>query len=308
METKTTIQILDTIKSLQLRADPTRGNTEHEVLAATAKIASLMYQHDISPEQVRAHTKNDKNTIVFVKVEYDLLTNSQWQRSLLRQICDNFFCKCIVHITGQHDNHGVAIVGPKDNVDVVIYFYEYLRGELKRLAVEEFEKVQPAKGSAKPLSPEKLAKLMRQQGFDIDINDLLKTRSNSGAHVYAEKVAHGKSWKNTFYAGAIKAIGTRLAEQRKQDVKETAEALQEDAPEEETEEESRALISLREDEIRKGTEENFKIFFPKTKKMSPSKSKFIGSGWKAGYEAGEKVSLRQGLRGQKAPEMIEAGA
>lgn len=308
METKTTTQILDQLKALHLRMDPESGSTQAEIDNAAALAAHLMWKHNISEETLRAHVKTEKNTIHYVKAEYDLAANSQWRRDLLRAVCDNFFCKYVIHNTGQHNNRGVAIVGPQDNIEVVIYLYEYLQSELTKLADAEFEKAQPKKKGQ--MTPEKLAKIIAKAGYDIDLSQILVTnkRDAKAMNVYAEKLAHGKSWKNSFYGGAINAINRRLADQRKQDIEETYAALRLQAPEEETEEESRGLIVLKEDQIKRGTEKQFEIYFPKLKNMKRPPSKIIGAGWSAGHTAGEQIPLRQGIKGQKEQALIEAGA
>ena len=305
MEALTTPQILDKIKALQLRADRSSGSTEAEAQAAAALMSHLMFINKISAETVREHTRSDKHAITYIKAEYDLQANSQWRRSLLRVVCDNFYCKVIVNPTGDHNNHGVAIVGPNDNIDLVIYLYEYLQRTLAQIADEAFKAAQPKK---RGMSEARLTKIMREAGYDIDLSDLRDKRVTPAMRDYGAQIEHGKSWKNSFYAAAVNAIETRLYAQRKRDIQETYEALRLQAPEEETEEESRGLIVLKEDEIKRGTDAKYRIFFPKAKKMARSKSRFVGSGWAAGAEAGKNVPLRQGLKGSEAPKLIEAGA
>lgn len=305
MEALTTTQVLDKLKALQLRLDTTRGNSQAEADAAASAIASLMFQHNISPEQLRAHTRTDKHAIEYAKAEYDLTANSAWRRSLLRVVCDNFYCKIIVTPVGRHNNHGVAIVGPKDNIDIAIYLYEYLQRTFVGMADDAFKAAQPKK---RRMTPERLAKIIKNAGFDIDLSDLHDKRVTADMRDYGAQIEHGKSWKNSFYSGAVNAIEARLRAQRKQDIEETYQQLRLQAPEEETEQQSMGLIVLKEDEIKRGTEAKYKIYFPKVKTMAKSKSRFVGSGWTEGHKAGTSVPLRQGLKGAEEPKLIEAGA
>ena len=272
MEARTREQILDQIKSIMLKTDPTRGASQAEVEKAMEHIATLRFRHDISMEEINTHVGADERKIAYVQVEHDILKNSQWRRDLMNALCYNMNCR-MVTLHSKHNNHRVALVGQRHNVEIVTYLFDYLRVSLESLA-------EAAYGVHQSIHGKRPNKTKRNMLYDWEITG-----------------DSGKSWKATFYQAAVRAINSRLAAQRKVDVHTVAQ-------EHDVSDESIMALVVAKDEKLK---EAYDKYFPKEtlgKPITRSKINVVQTGWAAGHEAGYNIPLRQGIEGERAPKLI----
>ena len=124
------MNILERIQKLHALSE--RNTNTHEATAAAAKAQELCFRHNLELEEV-INTKGAEKA-PYVKADYVMQAGRNdvaWKRTLFGGICEANFCKSIYY--GGTSKMGV--VGQKHNFDVACYLFEYLTGEIERLAV-----------------------------------------------------------------------------------------------------------------------------------------------------------------------------
>lgn len=160
--------ILDKIARLKTLAE--RPGTPEEAAAAVAAIQRLMLRYNLSEAQVSTANRNDQHG--FDNVSFDLGSTMSWRSHLMNAICHYTFCKAVF----DHKGAKVNIIGEQHNIAIVTGLYDFLVGEVMRLA-------------------------------DVGWN-ALTVEDRWGSTV--------RSWKNAFRLGAGQTLGTRLREQFKE--------------------------------------------------------------------------------------------
>jgi DNA-binding transcriptional MocR family regulator len=158
-------QILDKIARLKGLAD--RPGTPEEAAAALAAIQRLMLKHNLDQQQVDLADRNDERG--FEKEPFDLGAAMNWRRTLLQAIAKYTFCDVVFN----HSGRGAHIIGERHNIEIVKGMYDYLVGEVMRLA-------------------------------DVGWNDLSATE---------QSFSKIRRWKNAFRIGAGATLRQRLQEQ-----------------------------------------------------------------------------------------------
>lgn len=163
--------ILDKIARLKTLAE--RPGTPEEAAAAVAAIQRLMLRYNLSEAQVSTANRNEKHG--FDSVRFDLGSTMSWRSHLMNAICNYTFCKAVF----DHKGSKVNIIGEQHNIAIVTGLYDFLVGEVMRLA-------------------------------DVGWN-ALTAEDRWGSTV--------RSWKNAFRLGAGQTLGARLRDQFKEQAK-----------------------------------------------------------------------------------------
>lgn len=124
------MDILERIRKLHALAS--RNESTHEATAAAEKAQELCFQHNLDLEAVLASGGGERAP--YVQADYVMKAtrnDTGWKRSLFGGICKANFCSAIMY----SGTSKMGVVGQKHNFDVVVYLFEYLTGEIERLAV-----------------------------------------------------------------------------------------------------------------------------------------------------------------------------
>ena len=122
-------QVVARIAKLQRLAD--RGGTPEEAAAAASKVQELMAKHSISLAQVEIAAGEEQLS----GYGHEMLStgSASWKTRLLAVIALNTLCKA-VQIKRPGAPPMVDVIGHRDSVKVVIELYEWLSGEIARMA------------------------------------------------------------------------------------------------------------------------------------------------------------------------------
>lgn len=121
--------ILEKIRKLKAMADRPAGN-EEEAAVAAAKMQELLFQYNLSLDQVDAKIKKSE----YIRTDSPLRDN--WKRVLIGYIATNNFCTAVKTVKGQ-----MAVIGKPHNVEIVMFLYDYLSKTIDRLAGEGWDEV-----------------------------------------------------------------------------------------------------------------------------------------------------------------------
>ncbi len=151
----------------------TGSSNVHEAALAAEKLQVLLFNHNLNQLDVNVAGSDDEP---FVHEEvYDLGTGGHvnWKRLLINAVARSNFGR----VFSRPGTNTVILIGPEHALEIITYFYEYLRETIVRLADEAFAASRP------------------------ELSESIQPRS----------------WRNSFYLGAVAAVRSRLEEQRWQE-------------------------------------------------------------------------------------------
>lgn len=149
----------------------TQSDNENESALAASKAQELLLLHNVDEEELRNH-RGDKQEEVIEILSKGITAHNRiaWHYTLAGYVAHSNLCKLLLG-TGSN----LIWIGKRSNVEVAQYILENLIRDLTRICEREW--------------------------FDVNF-----------AQKYASpyKKVHGKTWKNSFYHGAISTINERL--------------------------------------------------------------------------------------------------
>jgi hypothetical protein len=122
------------------------NNSPEEAAAAVAKAQDLAFKYNIDLEQVRMQMGGkDKTHRAYMKNTVNLGRKGMttWHGWLLNCIAHNNFCRLVVWdgLGADRCKHG-ELFGEQHNIEIVLYLYEYLEREIRRLGKEAWKVAQ----------------------------------------------------------------------------------------------------------------------------------------------------------------------
>ena len=120
-------------KLLRLKESAIKIGSEGEAHAAAEAVNRLLTSYnlslmDVTPEE----QKNMISVTESEKITYQDTYGNIWKRDLLRIICEYNFCRILLHGGTTY----MVVVGTRENAEVVLSLYNYLRSVFRRLSVE----------------------------------------------------------------------------------------------------------------------------------------------------------------------------
>ena len=217
-DTEIDAKILEKIQQIRAMADPSRNPSEGEVQAAAGKLSRLLLKYNLSMSSLDEFAAKRGDGDV-TNEQVDIGSEEYWQLELLGAIALNNLCRVIRYI-GQ----SVIIVGHKRNIDAVMQIFNYLRGEVSAMAVDELEKARK-----EPNSEEEMT-FGRWYVW------------NAGGEGGRLARTYPSKWLQSFRLGMIRGIHDRMqSERRKMEWEETSRSRE--AQREAGENTERAIVS-----------------------------------------------------------------
>jgi hypothetical protein len=153
-----------------------------ESASAAAKVQELLMQHNLSEDEVDAFkTREERITEQFYSGHRADINEVQWKLNLSWSVGKANLCKVIHHPRTKE----ISWIGKESNILIATFLFETLCADLERIA-------------------DKLWK---------DILTLRKLEVETGMNLFTDpslRRVHGKTWKKSFFIGAVKAISERL--------------------------------------------------------------------------------------------------
>jgi hypothetical protein len=195
--TETLKPILDKIAKLKTLAD--KPGTPEEAAAAVAAIQRLMTRYSLTAMQVEGASRNDERG--FDKTRYNLGGNNGWRSALMNRIAKYTFCTAVF----DHAGAGCYIVGEEHNVVAVTGMYEYLVGEIMRLAdlgwdtfpMQSYTSVRRWKNAFKVGAADAVADRLKEQ-YDAHLAERQAEDSQTSALVVVKNDALAKAVRQFF--------------------------------------------------------------------------------------------------------------
>lgn len=157
-----------------------KSSNENEAASAAAKAQELLLKYNIELSEIQDTTVETKLTKEFL----ELFGRNEvtWKKHLAHGVANANLCK------GVGSGNGMYFLGKKHNIEIAIYMYQTLVNDLERIADEKWQQILVLRELA--------AKYPKVEIFSD----------------YSLAYVHGKTWKASFYAGAVKTIRERLEE------------------------------------------------------------------------------------------------
>lgn len=248
--------LMDKIRKLSALAE--RAGTVHEAAVASAKLNELLLRHNLSMRDVNRAVLTDKYT----KERVTIGGKDNWRRQLYYTIARNNFCEMVYTPRTQF----MTIVGEQENIDATIFMYDRLHIELMRLCEEEY----------------RTFKALGNYEF-VTVRGMRRNPETGKYERIEEQRAvkvHGKTWKNSFFYGAVSTISKMLREQREQFTKDA---------------ETNALVIDREDELQRALFE----LMGKTQAQS-QRTRHNSAAYSAGQRAAGRINFNESVSGGRA--------
>jgi hypothetical protein len=169
--------IISKIKKLMALS---KSSNENESAAAAAKAQELLLKYNVEMSQI-------SNTEVETKLLnefFELFDKNEirWKLHLAHSCAKANLC------FGVSSGKGIYFLGRKHNIEIAQYMYETTANDLERIAEEKWQQI-------------------------LHLRDLQAQFPQ--VHLFSDpslEVVHGKTWKASFYVGAVKTIRERLEE------------------------------------------------------------------------------------------------
>ena len=119
-------------KLLRLKESAIKIGSEGEAHAAAEAVNRLLTSYNLSLMDV---TPEEQKNMISVseseKITYQDTYGNIWKRDLLRIICEYNFCRILLHGGTTY----MVVVGTRENAEVVLSLYNYLRSVFRRLGL-----------------------------------------------------------------------------------------------------------------------------------------------------------------------------
>ena len=136
-------RIIDRIRKM-MRLRDNNAATQGEMEAASLLIQKLLFEHNLSMDEVSTENVDNPYERQFEEPAHQKKRESTWVIDLYNVIAKHNFCHIVVE--GQYKNpkdrnhktYKVAIIGKRENVEVVMYFCSWLVPKIRKMADEAF--------------------------------------------------------------------------------------------------------------------------------------------------------------------------
>lgn len=188
-------EIAEKIAALEAMADPERGATPNEIENATALIQKLLTKYNLDQDDVRRRTGGSKARQTETPIIIQFWPNAkdrrfEWSENLAHNVARAFFCKVL------YNRVGFYFIGSELDVKFVIQTFTRLEAIIMTMA-------------------ERATREYTQHWRDMGLMDV---RQLKGEHSI-------KSYKLSYLNGVVNGLGAKLAEQRRQDDQQAAQAV-----------------------------------------------------------------------------------
>ena len=233
------------IKKIQkLLALSNKNSNENEAAAAAAKAQELLIQHNLTMSRVESADFSKREAVSHVYKPIFKQNKINWKIDLANTVAKANLCSILT------SGRSLIWIGKLSNIEVAEYLWATLCQDLEDICDRKWNEI-------------------------IKLRDLEK---QTGIHLFTDydmRYVHGKTWKNSFYYGAIATISERLNATKKN--------LS-------TDQNINALIVLSDKEVQN--------YISKTwPRLGHNNTSFniMGSAYNSGKEAGKSVQFRQGM-------------
>jgi len=224
-----------------------KSSNENEAASAAAKAQELLLKYNVELSQVENVSLDREDTrLVSEFKELFGLNVIQWKRDLAFSVAKANMCK------GVSSGRGMYFLGKKHNIEIVEFLYETIVRDLERIAEEKWKQI---------LALRDMQSQFPQLNLFTD---------------YSLMHVHGKTWKASFYVGAVKTVKERLEENLTE--------LQVDNPN------LSALITT--EDVR--LQNFFRQQFPSTTKVHGASASYRAA-YESGRIAGREVQFKRGV-------------
>jgi hypothetical protein len=221
----------------------THSSNVNEAATAAEMMQKLLFEHNVDIAEVeRFEDKEEYIAVDQFIVEKGKKQRKMWQIDLAMTLASNNLCDLV------YDDKSITWVGKPSNIEAARFMFETVVIDLTRICESTWTAL------------EYVSKLR------------------------GEKVVydHGKTWKNSFYEGAVNTISQRLTDTKKMLIA--------------GDENVRALVVIVDQELKDALDE----LFPKLSHAAMQKAgNWSASGFKAGQQAGRSLQFQRGSGGTK---------
>lgn len=224
-----------------------KSSNEHEAALAASKAQELLLRYNVEMSTVDNVNLNSEDTrLVSEFHELFPLNVIQWKRDLAFAVAKANLC------IGVFSGNGMYFLGKKVNIDISRYLFDTIVSDIERIAEDRWKQ---------------LTQLRKLQKEFPQIN------------VFSEsslKYVHAKTWKASFYVGAIEVIKVRLQENL------TELQVNNDN--------MMALVTTEQQRLKSF----FKETFPRTTTCSPATASYRAA-YHSGRVAGKDIQFKRGV-------------
>lgn len=248
------------LSKLQKIRESATNNTElNEAENAQVIYQRMLIEYNIADADVATYKTEDVETYArqFYTKHMSGPNVHRWKVQLAWAVATPNLCTVI----SEEDGAILAWLGKPSNIEAAQFLYETIMADIERIAAEKWDVID----------------MLRKAGYIKADSELRKV--------------HGKSWKNSFYAGAVESISWRLGENLRQMASDKRVT---------------ALVTTNSAELNKFKNK----MYPKlrhAKKSNPNM--YSHSGFKSGQITGKEVEFRRGIGagGAHAPNLLDSG-
>jgi hypothetical protein len=230
-----------------------KSSNENEAALAASKAQELLLKYQVDIAQVENVDLSTKEHYTREFKEIFGKNRIQWQVDLANTIANNNLCRIVL------SGAGVWWIGKPTNIEISQYMFETTMADLERIADEKWKQI--------------LA--LRDLQIKYPEADLFTDRSLLNVH--------GKTWKASFYVGAVRVIADRLSSHL-DDLKNDNQNMM-------------ALVTTE----RKALKEAQDSMFGRLTSAKRSEASIYASAYLSGRAAGEKIQFRRGINGGSVP-------
>jgi hypothetical protein len=234
--------ILKRVKKLLALSN--KNSNENEAAAAAAKAQELLLSYNLSMAQVESTEFEKREQVSHVYREIFRQNRINWKIDLANTVAKANLCNLLT------SGRRLIWIGKPSNIEVAEFLWATLCDDLEIICDKRWNDII------------RLREMEKQTGINLFTS-------------YSLRYVHGKTWKNSFYYGAIDTIGQRLNESKKNMS---------------TDPNMSALIVLSDKEI-----ENYVgRVWPKLGKSNINFNLY-GSAYESGRAAGKSIQFKQGM-------------
>jgi hypothetical protein len=237
------------IKRIKKLMALSKSSNENEAAAAAAKAQELLIKYNVEMSEVDKVSLEREDTQLrkeFVELFGENAKNViYWKRDLAFGVAKANLCQ------GVSSGKGMYFLGRGHNIEIAKFMYETIMRDVERIADDKWKQILLIRS------------LEDMHGVNLFTDGSLRN-------------VHGKTWKASFYVGAVKTIKERLEENLTSLQIESGNVT--------------ALVSTEQQQVR----DFFRQCFPKTYGAKTASAHYL-SAYKSGLAAGHEVQFKRGV-------------